>query len=83
MSQYILVNNKTIMEVSDGYLESKIKEWESKGIKAEKVKNPPTTKTLEKWMDQASVKATDGCKVDPDGHCRHGKPSWLLAMGLI
>ena len=24
-----------------------------------------------------------GCIVEPDGYCEHGKPSTLLAMGLI
>ena len=27
--------------------------------------------------------ATDGCRVDPDGHCPLGCPSWLLVFGLI
>ena len=25
----------------------------------------------------------EGCEVEPDGHCPHGGPSLLLAMGLI
>lgn len=29
------------------------------------------------------AKATDGCRVEPDGECTHGKKSWLLVMGLI
>lgn len=24
-----------------------------------------------------------GCEVEPDGHCEHGAPSLLLALGLI
>ncbi len=27
--------------------------------------------------------ATDGCPVEPDGTCEHGKKSWPLVMGLI
>ena len=27
--------------------------------------------------------ATDGCIVEPDGHCPHAHPSWLLKLGLI
>jgi hypothetical protein len=27
--------------------------------------------------------ATDGCTVEPDGHCPHGHPSWLLRLGMI
>lgn len=26
---------------------------------------------------------TDGCQLEPDGHCPHGAPSLLLALGLI
>jgi len=26
---------------------------------------------------------TEGCEVEPDGHCQHGAPSLLLAFGLI
>jgi hypothetical protein len=26
---------------------------------------------------------SDGCHVEPDGHCPHGAPSLLLAMGVI
>jgi hypothetical protein len=26
---------------------------------------------------------SDGCEVEPDGHCPHGAPSLLLALGLI
>ena len=25
----------------------------------------------------------EGCEVEPDGHCSHGAPSLLLAMGMI
>lgn len=43
----------------------------------------PSIKTMEHWMDTGIARATDGCKVEPDGHCPHGKPSWILALGLI
>lgn len=26
---------------------------------------------------------SEGCEVEPDGHCEHGHPSVLLAMGVI
>ena len=25
----------------------------------------------------------DGCEVEPDGYCRHGAPSVLVALGFI
>lgn len=26
---------------------------------------------------------SEGCEVEPDGHCEHGNPSILLELGLI
>lgn len=43
----------------------------------------PSIRTLERWMMDGIAKATDGCRVEPDGTCPHGKQSWLLVMGLI
>jgi hypothetical protein len=47
------------------------------------LKKQPSLKTLEKWSNDGFSKATDGCKVEPDGTCPHGCKSWLLALGLI
>ena len=44
---------------------------------------PPSIKTMEKWMENGVAKATDGCRVEPDGTCPHGKPSWLIQLGVI
>jgi len=43
----------------------------------------PSEETLMEWMDEGGAEATDGCWVEPDGTCQHGKKSWLLIMGLI
>lgn len=43
----------------------------------------PSFATMERWMSIGIAKATDGCKVEPDGTCYHGKQSWLLELGLI
>lgn len=43
----------------------------------------PSIATMERWISNGVAKATDGCTVEPDGHCEHGKPSWLLQMGVI
>ena len=43
----------------------------------------PSVKTMERWMLNGIAKATDGCKVEPDGVCSHGKPSWIIKLGLI
>lgn len=43
----------------------------------------PTEKTLSHWLWWGYCKATDGCKVEPDGGCKHGHVSWLKYLGLI
>ena len=43
----------------------------------------PSMATLERWSNDCGCKSIDGCWVEPDGTCEHGKPSWLLAMGMI
>ncbi len=46
-------------------------------------KKPPSQKTLERWSMDGVAKAVDGCKVEPDGTCPHGSPSWLLKLGYL
>ena len=43
----------------------------------------PSMKTLEKWSFDGFAKTIDGCRVEPDGICQHGMPSWLLALSYI
>jgi hypothetical protein len=43
----------------------------------------PTVATMYRWMDTGIAKATDGCKTDLDGHCKHDKASWLLVLGVV
>lgn len=43
----------------------------------------PDLDTLMGYMDEGGCEATDGCWVEPDGTCPHGKPSWLIALGMI
>jgi hypothetical protein len=42
----------------------------------------PDRETLQEWMSEGGCEATDGCRVEPDGTCEHGKPSWLR-LGYI
>src|SRR3990167_11496864 len=46
-------------------------------------KRAPTVETLHKWADKGYALATDGCKVEPDGTCPHGKLSWLKVRRMI
>lgn len=43
----------------------------------------PDDETIEFWICDGVVEATDGCTVEPDGICPHGHPSWLLRIGII
>jgi hypothetical protein len=38
---------------------------------------------LEEQHADGRCEATDGCVVEPDGHCYHGKSSWLIELGMI
>lgn len=51
--------------------------------KTPKKAKAPSIATMERWMADGVAKATDGCRVEPDGRCGHGKPSWLLYLGYI
>jgi len=43
----------------------------------------PDQAQREAWGYDGVCEATDGCTVQPSGHCPHGHPSWLLVYGLI
>ena len=44
---------------------------------------PPTMAKMEKWVSDGIAKATDGCRVEPDGECSHGHTSWIRVAGYI
>ena len=43
----------------------------------------PSIETLADWADDGGCEATDGCWVEVDGVCPHGRPSWALVLGLV
>lgn len=44
----------------------------------------PSMRTVEGWvLDRGTPRATDGCRVEPDGTCPHGHPSWLIRLGIM
>lgn len=55
----------------------------TKKAPAPKKRRVPSLSTMERWVLNGMAKATDGCRVEPDGTCSHGKPSWLLELGMI
>jgi hypothetical protein len=44
---------------------------------------PSLEELLRQFEEDGGCEATDGCWVEPDGYCEHGKPSWLLVLNLI
>ena len=79
MTQYVYRANR----VRALKLDVSLSDYLAKHPDAYTVKHPPCVATLEKWSRDCGCKALDGCWVEPDGTCEHGKPSWLLAMGMI
>jgi len=43
----------------------------------------PSIATMERWLNDGVARAVDGCRVEPDGTCPHGSPSWLIRLGVI
>jgi chromosome segregation ATPase len=66
-------------------MEAAIHKGISESTLSEAAKKPgqPSIQTMYKWMEDGVAKATDGCRVEPDGVCKHGAKSWLLELGLI
>ncbi len=52
-------------------------------VKPPTASQEPSIEELEEWDTEGGCEATDGCWVEPDGHCEHGHPSWLLKLGMI
>lgn len=45
---------------------------------------PDIEAVMEMYEEDGLVPATDGCEgVEADGYCPHGKPSLMLAYGLV
>lgn len=57
--------------------------YKAKYPEAVKITAPPSPKTMERWMDEGVAKALDGCRVEPDGRCPHGMPSWIMEVGMV
>lgn len=51
------------------------------GMAKKPTKKRPLIRTMERWAFDGIARATDGCKVEPDGRCHHGHLSWLVYLG--
>jgi hypothetical protein len=81
---YIYRDNK-IRKIKDGTTLEQLKStgYFDRHPNAIVCNKPPTRKALENYCNDGIARAIDGCKVEPDGHCSHNKPSWLLVLGYI
>ena len=43
----------------------------------------PEPEQIEEWCLDSVCEALDGCTVEPDGECQHGRPSWLVVLGMM
>lgn len=81
---HILLNNLRVLKVRKHIKpETALKKIRKVGHKAELCIHPPSQSLMERWVDQGFARTTDGCKVEPDGICEHGKESWLIVYGVI
>ena len=57
--------------------------YKSRYPSAIKIKKIPSIATLKRWVNDGVCQSVDGCRVEPDGTCKHGYPSWLLILGYV
>lgn len=81
--QYLLVNGRPRTVKAGVNVADAIALLTAKGRTVQKIRKPPTIAKMEQWMEEGVAKATDGCRVEPDGSCPHGHKSWLLVLGLV
>ena len=79
MPQYVLRDGQ-VRQLKEGI---ELKDYLARHPGAESVGKPPSVEMLKEWNSDCGCEALDGCWVEPDGTCQHGKPSWLKALGWI
>jgi hypothetical protein len=43
----------------------------------------PSLNALNGFIEDGSCPTTDGCRVECNGECEHGHPSWLKVLSMI
>ena len=71
--------------IAPGLLASSLADGSEPEIDTEPTLEVPDIETLMEWEAEGGCEAAcpHACWVEPDGHCPHGNPSWLLKLGLI
>jgi len=84
--QSIFAQQKAIEAIAQWTEELYAEDWLEKSTVVEpsnESNHRPSLSDLSAWMEEGGCEALDGCWVEPDGHCEHGYPSWLLHYSLI
>lgn len=53
------------------------------GIEHTPTEPHPSDSQIAEWVIDSICDATDGCRVEPDGYCLDGHPSWLIVLKLV
>ena len=74
-----------LQAIAPGLLASGQTDESAPELVTEQTLEVPDIETLIEWEAEGYCEAAcpHGCRVEPDGHCPHGNPSWLLKLGLI
>ena len=73
----------SVRKLKDGLTKDVIQSYFERHPDAVECDAPPTMDQLGYWVSDCVAESIDGCMVEPDGHCEHNMPSWLLALGMI
>jgi len=60
-----------------------LEQYQAKHPDAIQIRGIPCMKTMEHWVSDCVARTPCGCRVEPDGYCEHGRPSWLLVLGYV
>ena len=80
MAERYIYRGGRVMKLRKGVI---LKDYLRRRPDAILVNKPPSAATMRKWMNSGVARALDGCRVEPDGRCPHGLPSWLLVLGHV
>ena len=78
MHVYIPSRNK-VAKIKEGFTVEQVKEKYPDAFECEY----PSDEQLFQAISDGVCETPCGCSVEPDGHCEHDNPSWLLVLGLI
>jgi len=73
----------TVRKLKDGLSKDQISAYFDRHPGAVECDSIPDMEALNEMAMDGICEAIDGCMVEPDGHCQHNLPSWLLALGCI